>query len=243
MASKIYEKIVEDIQEKIYKGIYTPGGMLPSENNLCKEHNASRVTVRKALSILYERGFLYSVPGKGHFIRKPTNDSHILHFNEFDLLKDKADKITLLGVRIILPTEEVMKKLEVNETRNIVEIRRLFSAKREPLAYDVKYLPYNKKQPLVEEVIQYATFPELVSINAPLYCQKKELIISSRTANEEEQKLLHVGQGYSLLVVEQKLLSDSDKPVGWGKVLYKGDTYFLRAISSIDNMLSKVSYR
>ncbi|MCR4437393.1 MAG: GntR family transcriptional regulator [Clostridiales bacterium] len=239
MASTIYERIVEDIRQKINKGIYAPGEMIPSENSLCREYGASRITIRKSLALLAEGGFIYSVPGKGSFVRKPNNDFHILHFNEMDIIKGHVDKIVLLGVKIIVPTGELIRQLKINKNQKVVVIRRLFYSKKDPFAYDVKYLPYDKCKPIVEEVIQYATFPELVSLSTPLFSLRKELTIGAENAQGEEQKALKVEKGHSLLVVEQKLFSDEDKPVGWGKIYYRGEYCHLRAVSSFNERVVK----
>lgn len=241
MASTLYEKIVEDIAHKINKGQFAPGEMIPSENSLCKEYSASRITIRRSLALLSESGYIYSVPGKGSFVRKPSNDFHILRFNELEIIKEYVDRVTLLEVRIILPTKELMKKLNVTKNQKVVVTKRLFSSRKEPIAYDVKYLPYDKHKPIVEEMIQYATFPEIVSQNTPLFSIKKELTITAVNPTEEEQSVLNVGPGYSLLVVEQKLVSEQGMTVGWGRIFFKGEYCQLQAISSKNDRITKGS--
>jgi len=62
-----YFKLMEDLKEKILKGEITAGEKLPSENELSYQYNVSRQTVRKALSILENAGYIYAQHGRGTF--------------------------------------------------------------------------------------------------------------------------------------------------------------------------------
>lgn len=67
---KIYEIIYQSLERNILKEIYNPGDFLPSENVLRREYNVSRDTIRKALSLLMDRGYIQKIPGKGSIIIK-----------------------------------------------------------------------------------------------------------------------------------------------------------------------------
>lgn len=62
-----YQKIKTAIKSRIRKGIYSPGAMLPSENELVREFNVSKHTVLKALSELINENLIYRKQGKGTF--------------------------------------------------------------------------------------------------------------------------------------------------------------------------------
>ncbi|MCR4435735.1 MAG: GntR family transcriptional regulator [Eubacteriales bacterium] len=239
MASTIYEQVVEDIRSKINKGILKPGEMIPSESSLCKEYNTTRMTVRKGLALLTEGGYIYSVPGKGSFVCEPDHNRHILHFNEMDIIKEHADRTQLLEVNIISPTEELIKQLQLKRKQKTVVIRRLSYSQREPFAYDIKYLPYDKGKPIVEEVIQYATFPEIVAARMSLFSVKNELTIWVKKAQGEEIKFLKTEEGHPLMVIEQKLFDDGNKPVGWGKIYFRGEYCHLHAVSSFNDRIKR----
>ena len=52
----------------IKQGQLAPGAKLPSEEVLTTEFEVSRVTLRTALSLLKEDGFIRSIHGQGHFV-------------------------------------------------------------------------------------------------------------------------------------------------------------------------------
>lgn len=62
-----YYKLMDDLKEKILSGEIKSGDKLPSENQLSTKYQVSRQTVRKALSILENEGYIYAEHGRGTF--------------------------------------------------------------------------------------------------------------------------------------------------------------------------------
>lgn len=70
MADKgsVTSRIFYYIRDNIQSGHWPVGGKVPSENQMCRELGASRVSVRKALQQFVTLGVLNSVRGKGTFL-------------------------------------------------------------------------------------------------------------------------------------------------------------------------------
>ena len=62
-----YSQLMEDLKEMILSGKIKAGEKLPSENTLAASYKVSRQTVRKALEILENAGYIYAQHGKGTF--------------------------------------------------------------------------------------------------------------------------------------------------------------------------------
>ena len=62
-----YVDICEDLRGQILEAKIHPGDRLPSENELSAQYGVSRQTVRKALEILQNEGFIYAEHGRGTF--------------------------------------------------------------------------------------------------------------------------------------------------------------------------------
>ena len=60
-----YNKIYEDLKQKIERGVYRTNAYLPSEYSLIKEYDCSRNTVRRAIDQLGKDGYIQSMHGKG----------------------------------------------------------------------------------------------------------------------------------------------------------------------------------
>ena len=63
----LYQKIAKELEGRI-STMKRPDGRLPSEAQLCAEYNVSRVTIRKSLTLLKDRGIICSFGGKGTFL-------------------------------------------------------------------------------------------------------------------------------------------------------------------------------
>lgn len=62
-----YYVLKESLKNDILSGIYQPGDKIPSEHQLVDRFGVSRHTVRKALSILEDEGYIVAKHGKGTF--------------------------------------------------------------------------------------------------------------------------------------------------------------------------------
>jgi GntR family transcriptional repressor for pyruvate dehydrogenase complex len=66
--SRIYEQIVQQIEESILKGELTEGSQLPAERDLARQFGVSRTAVREAIKALQEKGLVDALPGRGTFV-------------------------------------------------------------------------------------------------------------------------------------------------------------------------------
>ncbi len=60
---RVYERVVQQIEEAIYLGQLRPGERLPSERELMTQFAVSRATIREALRVLQSAGLVRSRPG------------------------------------------------------------------------------------------------------------------------------------------------------------------------------------
>lgn len=61
----LYQQVVDQLMSQIEQGVYKVGELLPSEKELIELTGVSRVTVRQALRILSEAGYIETLQGKG----------------------------------------------------------------------------------------------------------------------------------------------------------------------------------
>src|SRR6202000_2535352 len=58
------------LHDEIDRGVIAPGEALPTEQALCDQFGVSRITVRRALADLAERGYIERRQGVGSFVRE-----------------------------------------------------------------------------------------------------------------------------------------------------------------------------
>lgn len=78
-----YRKVATVLEKKIERGELTPHSQFPSEQALASELSVSRVTIRKAMDILKEKGLLVKQQGKATFV-SPNNKKTILYIGDFE---------------------------------------------------------------------------------------------------------------------------------------------------------------
>lgn len=231
MTSPVYLQIFEDIKKKINSAELKPGDLILPETALCKEYGASRATVRKGLAILTNEGYIYSIPGKGSFVKTPQHNKYTVYYDEMTNSINSVDKTKLLEVNIILPDEHLANNLQISRNKSVILIRRLFFTDGEPIAYDVKYLPYQKGLPLIEKEIEEASFLEMISKNMTPFALKKNLTIYAKCPDADMKKHLSISDDIALLVVEQRLFDNENKQIGLGITSFRGDYIKVEGIS------------
>jgi len=73
--SRLYEQIVQQIEESIVRGVLKPGDQLPAERDLAQRFGVSRTAVREAVKALREKGLVEAYSGRGTFITDGTTQA------------------------------------------------------------------------------------------------------------------------------------------------------------------------
>ncbi len=73
--SRLYQQIVQQIEESILKGALKPGDQLPAERELAQRFGVSRTAVREAVKALREKGLVEAFTGRGTFITDGTSQA------------------------------------------------------------------------------------------------------------------------------------------------------------------------
>lgn len=82
----VYKQLIQSIQQLVQEGRYQEGDFLPSMNELSASLAISKETVKKAYSILREKGVIESAQGKGFYVAGQENAGKIKVLVLFDKL-------------------------------------------------------------------------------------------------------------------------------------------------------------
>jgi GntR family transcriptional regulator len=222
-----YIQIEYELRSEITSGSVNPGQMLPSESALMSRFNVGRETVRRSLKELEHKGLIYTRPGKGYFVAEPEHNLYSFYFSEDD--KKFSSKYNRVSYET--PSEEVSFALGLSDRRKIIKISRVIMAQDDPVAYDEKYIPYDKGVPIVEAEIKYAVFPDIVSSQSPPFAFYTKMEIGSEIAGSKLQKILNCKTGESLLVLYRYLIGLDNRRLGYGKKYLTSKWGRLEAVS------------
>jgi GntR family transcriptional regulator len=223
----VYIQIEYELRLEITSGRVNPGQMLPSESALMARFNAGRETVRRSLKELEHKGLIYTRPGKGYFVAEPEHNLYSFYFSDDD--KNFNSKYNRISYEA--PSEEVSSALALPNRQKVIKISRVIMAQEDPVAYDEKYIPYDKGAPIVEAEIKYAVFPDIVSSKSPPFAFYTKMEIGSEIVTPKLQKTLNCKAGESLLVLRRYITGVDGRRLGYGKQYLTAQWGRLEAVS------------
>ncbi len=105
----LYEQIASGIEEQLILGLIKPDEELPSVRNLAVELSINPNTVQKAYASLEQRGFIYSVSGRGSFASDVEKLLPVKRKEAHKAFDGAAEYAVSLGVSKAELTERVEK--------------------------------------------------------------------------------------------------------------------------------------
>ncbi|WP_134683646.1 trehalose operon repressor [Brevibacillus migulae] len=188
-----YLTIHNDIVQQIETGEIKPNSLLPSENELKDRYNTSRETIRKALNLLSQNGYIQKVRGKGSIVIKGAK----LNFPVSGLVsfKELADKMGEKPITIVhelelwKPDEYIRQQLNLSNKDTVWKISRIREFGGEKIILDKDYLNTKIVPHITKEICESSIFYYLEhELNLSISFAKKEIVIEEPT--EEDRALL-----------------------------------------------------
>jgi GntR family transcriptional repressor for pyruvate dehydrogenase complex len=110
---RLYQEIVDQIQQQILSGALKPGDQIPAERDLAERFGVSRTAVREAIKSLTEKGLIEVFVGRGTFVTHLSPDRVVESITL--LLRNEANGIASL--------QEARELLEAPTARRAAERR------------------------------------------------------------------------------------------------------------------------
>jgi GntR family transcriptional repressor for pyruvate dehydrogenase complex len=137
--SRLYEQIVQQIEDSVLKGTLKPGDQLPAERELAQQLGVSRTAVREAVKTLREKGLVEAYSGRGTFITDGTSQAARQSFDLMIKLGQQEGSPQLAELRLILEpgiaalAAARAKEEDIATMREAVEV--MERAQKDPEAY------------------------------------------------------------------------------------------------------------
>lgn len=208
MAEPLYLKISRGLRSGILSGVFRPSDMLPSENDLASAYKTSRVTVRKSLGVLESEGLIRPWHGKGYFVLPPKYSTFTLHF------ADSMAEGRFQEVNILRPPKEVAELLQLKRGQTAIVTRRVLERGGRAVAYDEKFIPYERGTPSIEFEFHFSEFPNMFESRFAPLSLRTEMTIGMELAPGHVCAALDIPEAAPLLVVARLILTGDDTPAG-----------------------------
>ena len=222
-----YYQIQQKIKEAIKKGELEQEQFIPTERDLSKEFDVSRITIRKALEGLATEGTIRRIRGKGAIISKSKIEGQLFNrlIGTYKDLENKGFKITnkVLNFKIIEPDESVKKELNLLPQEKVYRFERIRFLDDEPYHYSKTFIPqkicpdFNHNLLIEESLISVLD----ESYNLKIYKVKR--ILEASVASREESGLFNIKVGSPILTFYNTAFLKKGTPVEYTLNKIRGD--------------------
>jgi GntR family trehalose operon transcriptional repressor len=213
MGKTIYDEIYRELRKRIISGDFAPQSFLPSEAKLTEEYGCSRMTVRKAISMLANEGMVAAIKGRGvRVICSPEEKNAAEKIFRVDGLTSFTESARSIGAAPsaqlflldhIVCTAAIAHETGFPEGRDLTRVNLVRSLNGQAMAID-RHLFLTEVVPGIDESIAVSSLFR--------YCEQDlglEITVSNREVTvekptEEDIRLLGIEDPLYLAVVRSR---------------------------------------
>ena len=224
-------KIIDDILKQIDSKILLPGKKLPSESELVERYRVPRMTVRSALVKLEERGIVYSIQGKGRYLKEKSKQIQLQLTGKISF----TDKMEQFGYDLTTKNisftpihydEKIFTVLNAKKTDIVFQIGRLRMIDNEPIAIHNSFVREANFPKLHENGNEIKSMFNYYRKHGYDNFSSRQSILSVTFPTVEEQQLLVCKSMVPILVLETDCIDTRSKKVlEYTKILYRSDKF------------------
>jgi len=218
-----YHQLEDILREKIENRELKPHEKIPSENELKKNHNISRSTIRKAINSLVKSGLIYRIQGKGTYVAEPYKKNLVQGFTEKMKFYGFEPSSKILEIKKIdKPTESISKKFSLEENEKLIKIKRLRYIDKNPLLISNSYLNLSKYPSLIKGDYDGSLYNELRDrFNITL--EWNEDFIEPILLSGEDAEIFKLEKGSPALLIERYTYGVDNDLIEYCESIVRGD--------------------
>lgn len=234
-----YKQIKEDIVEDILSGVYEPGDMIPKQSDYAEKYGVSRLTVRKAIDDLVQKGILQTEKGKGTFVREIAKKAYsyrrLAGFSSNVVSSEIKVHSKVVSIQELKADRPLAKYLQIPVDSEVVLIERLRYSNNHCVSFQKSYLPKKRVEGInfaeeqLEENSLYAVLRKRAGIELSYLDERFRAI----RANEEISEHFHIEEGDPILYVKRIAYDSEHIPIEFCKNYESSDVngIWVRSIS------------
>lgn len=215
MSIPLYFQIYRSLQDKIFRGEYAPGSLLPAEAALEKAYGTSRAPVRQALSVLENEGLVVRRQGKGTFVsdRARTSPWATGFVKCYEHNNDRLTTRTV-SVETAVPDDAQERDfLGTSETFPVTKLTRLKCVGPRPAMLLESYFTPHYDLNVIKAAGDFPSLKELLSEKFSVLVRRSHELLAVRALEPHQAALLDEPAGTRVLRVRRYLWDSLDKPV------------------------------
>lgn len=219
-----YPLIKTTLKDRLLGGHYPEGLPLPSEPQLAREFDVSRMTARRAIDELEREGYVYRVQGAGTFPTGKRFRQGVFRIRPFkEWARHPEHRTQVIRAIEIQATPEIATVLQLKEGEPVAFVHRLRSAGDEALVIEKRYINAALVSGLIERNLAAESIHEvMVAMGVPL--TRVEQSLEAVNLRQEEAELLRVPVGTAAFLMRRTTYSGAQR-VSFVNYWVRGDRY------------------
>lgn len=229
------QEIQEFLLKKIQNHEYEPGSKIPTEAELITLFGVSRMTVNKVLSTLRNKGYIYSVRGKGTFVKREVVHKNLNELTSF------TEEMRSRGIEPITRTlefaytsvgfEDEKASMEMDAKDSVYKIVRVRYNENAPIALDVTLLNSNVTGP-IEFSRMGSSLYEFLQKDLGITPQYAVQKIRAIKADEFLAEHLEIPLNDPVLKISNVTYDNANRPIEVVHTYYVHDAYEFEQVST-----------
>ncbi|TFD95770.1 MULTISPECIES: trehalose operon repressor [Jeotgalibacillus] len=210
-----YMNIFQELSNEIENGVFKPNSLLPSEHELCERFDTSRETIRKALTLLSQNGFIQKMQGKGSLVLDISKMTFpvtgLVSFKEIQESLGRDIQTTVHHLALNETSEWLSQQLESPSQSLVWEVTRTRTVQGERVILDKDWILQSHVPSLTEEICADSIYSYLEGkLGLSISYAKKEITVEPAT--DEDRALLDLN-GYSHIVLVRNFVHLEDTTI------------------------------
>ncbi|MEJ7584988.1 MAG: GntR family transcriptional regulator [Acidimicrobiales bacterium] len=235
-----YRQIADEMRARLAGGEFAAGRLLPSEAELSREYEASRVTVRKALEELRSEGRVDSRQGFGWFMAGDPVRQTLARLGTIEAQLEESgvrSERRITGFAFVRAPAAVRDVLGVEK---VLRVDRVNLADGEPFARVTVFCPEELGAALSKTQVAASSFYDLL----PVHLGGAVQTIEAAAASAGDAALLQIPEGSPVLHCERVTSDVAGTPVLIGRYVFPGHrTAFTVALPHVKSSIAPSGLR
>lgn len=221
-----YIPVYNQLYSDIVSGVYEKGSLLPSEIVLSEKYCVSRNTLRQALTILTQDGYIYKHQGKGTYVSYDKDKRCKEKIYNF-LLDDALEDIVHISMdyNFGLPTQIARKKLGLEGEEEVLASNNVYESENGPIGQSFLQIPVRILNECQVDLDSEEALLEFMDWSIYRKAAEAEISIQLMEADEQVIPYLGVEPETPVLHIEQLLYDRENRAIGRIKYYFRSGKY------------------
>jgi GntR family transcriptional regulator len=227
-AVPLYKQLKNIIKKDIANGVLKPNERLPSEAELSKTYEISRITVRNAITELVEENLLVKKQGKGTFVCEKKivrNIVPVMGFSEICRISNLEPGSRVISASEVAASERDIEVFQLEPHDTVVSILRVRTADSVPVILEKAVYPKHYAFLLAEDL--GASLYDLLRKKYRVDFAHARKSIELTFATEKQAGFLNISKGYPMILIQGVVMDTAGKPIHRTDQYIVGDKFKL----------------